>query len=373
MRLTINKEEFLKGLLTAGHAVGPKSSNPVLMTLKLDMTSRGLEITGSDGDVTIKTLVPVALGETEIIRNIGEGGALVEAKKLIELIKRLDTAEVTLEVIDGTTARISGGNNVTNLPSIEVDQYPDIELEEAREAFEMPVKTLIDVVDQTSFAAPIKNSRPVLTGINLRASGGMLTATATDSARLSSKMVAIPENVEFTANVPAKTLSGLVRMFEGYESVRISRFPEKILFAYGNTLVSCSVLSGDYPVSSRVIPNTFNYFLEVNALELLSAIERISVLNIDRTPLVKLTMTRERVEVSAKNGQDGYAAECLETFQYTGERLEINFNSSYVADAIKAVRSQDVLISFVAEMKPFVIKSPKDDSVIELVTPMRTR
>ena len=41
-------------------------------------------------------------------------------------------------------------------------------------------------------------------------------------------------------------------------------------------------------------------------------------------------------------------------------------------DAIKALKSEDVRICFQAEMKPFVVLSPKDDTVIELITPMRT-
>ncbi len=373
MRLTINKEEFLKGLVTAGHAIGAKSANPVLMTFKLEMTSRGLEITGSDNDITVFTLVPLAIGETEIIRNAASGAILLNARVLSELLKKIDSAEVTIEVVDGSVAKLSDGKSEFKLNCIDAAQYPDVVLEESENSFELSAKTLTELVDQTSFAAPIKSSRPVLTGIFLKAAGGRLTATASDSARLSRKCVDIPANIAFATNVPAKTLTTVVRMLEGYDKVRMSCFPDKTIFAFGSTLVSCSVLSGEYPINDHIIPTTFNYYLETNALELLSAIERIGVLNADRAPVVKLTMTRDRVEVSTRSDATGSGTECLENFQYTGERLEISFNSTFVADAVKAVRGQDVIISFLGEMKPFMVKNPKDDSIIEVVTPMRSR
>ena len=83
-------------------------------------------------------------------------------------------------------------------------------------------------------------------------------------------------------------------------------------------------------------------------------------------------MREEEVEVSAKSDASGSALEKISTFQYTGDRLDVSFNSQFVIDAIRAVRSEDVLICFLGEMKPFVVKNPKDDSVVELITPMRT-
>jgi DNA polymerase-3 subunit beta len=83
-------------------------------------------------------------------------------------------------------------------------------------------------------------------------------------------------------------------------------------------------------------------------------------------------MDEEEVEVSARNDASGSATERISTFQYSGERLQVSFNSQFVIDAIKAVKSEDVVICFLGEMKPFVVKNPKDESVVELITPMRT-
>jgi DNA polymerase-3 subunit beta len=148
-----------------------------------------------------------------------------------------------------------------------------------------------------------------------------LTATATDSARLSRKSVSVDPSLRFSVNVPARTLADIVSLFEGSDSVEISANAEKIIFSFGTTLVSSRLISGEYPVSSSIIPQNFSFFLEVNAQQLLNAIDRVSVLATDHAPVVKLAMDDEQVEVSSTSDQTGSGVEKLTTIQYTGERL----------------------------------------------------
>ena len=164
----------------------------------------------------------------------------------------------------------------------------------------------------------------------------------------------------------------IVRMFETARTVEIAISDKKALFTFDNTVVSSSLVPGDYPVTRSIIPATFNYFLEVNAQELLAAMGRVAVLASDRESVVKLSMGEDSVEISVKSQENGTANEHIQTFQYTGEKLEVSFNSLFVVDAIKALKSEDVTLCFQAEMKPFVVKNQKDDSVVELITPMRT-
>lgn len=373
MKFTINREEFLKGLQTAGHAISPKSSAPVLTQFKLDLTPRGLEIVASNNEISIWTLVPMNNGTNETIRNASFGSTLLNAYILTEIVRKIGSKEITVEVIDNTIAKIDDGKTAFKLNCISADQYPDIELAENAEAFELKCTDLIRLVEQTSFAALTKETRPILTGINLKADGGKLTATATDSARLSRKTVEVDPTLKFGCNIPSKVLVDLTHMLEGYDVVRVSPNKDKMIFAFGTTLYSSCLIGGDYPIASQIIPNTFNYYLEINADEFIRSVERVSILNVDRAPVVKLSMSEDSVEVSSRSDQMGSGNERLGTFQYTGERLEIAFNSQFVLDAVKAVRGEDVLLSFIGEMKPFVVKNPKDDSIIELVTPMRTR
>lgn len=372
MRLSIDKEQFLKGLSVASKAIAGKSPDPLLSNLKLDLNDKGLEITGTNKEITIKALVPYRIDDKEIIRAYGLGSTLVNAKLITEVVRRMDGSELSLEVIDESIAKIDDGRSSFKLNCIKAREYTDIDLEPNGTILTLPCADLAQLVEQSAFAASNKEQRPILTAVNLEALNGFLTATATDSARLARKTIAIDSDARFTCNVPAKTLVEVSHLFEGVERVTLAVSESSILFLFENTVVCSRLISGNYPVSRTIVPLTFNYFLEVNAQELLSAMSRASLLSAEHDSVVKLSMSEEEVQVSARSEQTGSALESIRTFQFTGERIDVSFNSLFVIDAIKALKTEDVRLCFQAEMKPFVVQNPKDDSVVELVTPMKT-
>lgn len=373
MRFTINKEAFLKALTTVGHAIPAKPVIALLTNFRLELNEKGLEILGSDNEITIRSTVPYKIGQIEVIRGAGLGGALVNAHMLTEIVRRMEGDEISMEIIDDSVAKIDDGTGSSfRLISAKAEEYPDIDLEEDGQVFEAKCDALTLLVDQSAFAASTKDQRPILTALNLEATGdGQLIATATDSARLARKSIHIDSDVRFRCNVKARIFSDIVRLFEGSEYVKVAISASKALFSFDNTVVATRLVAGDYPVTKAIIPTSFNYFLEVNAQELVNAMGRVSILS-EKDSAVKLSMREDECEIYAKNERSGSANERIQTFSFNGERLEVSFNPQFVIDAIKALRADDVTLCFQAEMKPFVVKNPRDDSIVELITPMRT-
>ena len=372
MRFTIKREEFLKGLNTAARAVSSKVAMPVLENLKLELTDRGLFITGSNLDITIKTQVPYKLGEEDIIRNYKEGSTLIKAKLITDIVRKVDSDEITLDVIDSTIATISNNRSEFRLNCVKVDEYLDLDLEANGTQLTMSVADFNTLVNQTAFAASLKEQRPILTALNLEARDGLLIATATDSARMARKTINIPEGIEFLANVPAKMMVEVNHLLEGKESLDIAFSDKKALFTIGTTIVATRLIAGDYPNTKNIVPRVTNYSLQVEANDLMKAIERANILSIDRENVVDLTMSEEGVEISAKSSQVGSAVEKIDNCRYVGQNLKVSFNSEFVIAAVKALGSQDVTFAFVGEMKPFIVENASDDSVVQVVTPVRT-
>ncbi len=373
MRFIIKRDEFLKSLLIAGRAVNSKNSAvPVLANLKLDLDEQGLSITGSNYELTIKTSIPYSVDDREIIRNVQEGTTLVNAKIITDMARKIDAEEISFEVIDSTIAVITAGKIKYNLNCIKANEYPDVDLEPTGIQISLTRLEFSSLVSQTAFAASLKEQRPILTAINLEAADGILTATTTDSARLARKQISISTDLQFSANVPAKMMVEIDHLLEGAESLKIALSDKKALFEFDNTVVATRLIAGEYPNTKNIVPRITNYSLEVNASDILKAIDRVNILSIDRENVVDLYLNEDVVEISAKSTQVGSASERIETFKFEGNNLQISFNSEFVSSAIKALGSEDVTFLFVGEMKPFVIKNPNDDSIIQIVTPVRT-
>lgn len=373
MRFVIKRDELLKALLIAGRAVNSKSSAvPVLANLKLELDEKGLSITGSNYELTIKTTVPYARNEVEIIRNAKEGATLVNAKIITDMARKIDVEEINFEVVDSTIAIITAGKIKYNLNCIKANEYPDIDLEPNGIQINLTHTEFSSLVSQTAFAASLKEQRPILTAINLEAADGVLTATTTDSARLARKQISISTDLRFSANVPAKMMVEVDHLLEGAEAVKVALSDKKALFEFESTVVATRLIAGDYPNTKNIVPRITNYALEVNASDFLKAIDRVNILSIDRENVVDLYLSEDVVEISAKSTQVGSASEKLDVFKFSGSNLQISFNSEFVSSAIKALNSEDVTFLFVGEMKPFVVKNPEDESVIQIVTPVRT-
>lgn len=374
MRFTIQREAFLKGLTIAGKAIGSKSPIPVMMNFKLTLTIEGLSILGSNNEITIKTLVPTMIGEEKLIFDPEYGSTLVSSKYLTDIVRKIEGDQIQFEVIDHTIVKIKDNRSNFKLNSIRPEEYPEIDLAEQGVTIKLEKKAFQTFVNQTAFAASTKEQRPILTAVNLQADNNALVATATDSARLARKEIYFDESYSFSANIPAKTLMEVSKLIEteNVADMTLSVSETKVLFSFANTIVSSRLITGDYPQTKNIVPKTFNYFLEVNAQEFISAMERVSLLLSEKENVVKLTMSDEAIEVSTKSSQVGSAVERLNVCQYNGDRLEVSFNAGYVIDAIKACGSEDVTLAFLGEMKPFVIRNDQDNTQIQLVTPMRT-
>ena len=373
MRFIIKRDELLKGLLIAGRAVNSKSSAvPVLSNFKFELADEGLFITGSNYELTIRTCIPYTRDDIEIIRNVKQGATLVNAKIISDMARKIDADEISFEVIDSTIAVITAGKIKYNLNCIKAEEYADVDLEPNGIQIALSKVEFSSLVSQTAFAASLKEQRPILTAINLEASDGFLTATATDSARLAKKTISISTDLKFTANVPAKMMVEVDHLLEGSDSVKVALSDKKALFSFENTVVATRLIAGEYPNTKNIVPRVTNYCLEVNAADFMKAIDRVNILSLDRENVVDLFLSEDNVEVSVKSSQVGSASEKMDVFKFEGNNLQITFNSEFVLSAIKALNSEDVTFLFVGEMKPFIVKNPADESVIQIVTPVRT-
>jgi len=373
MRFTISKAKLIKALLLASHGVGAKSANPQLSCFKIVVTEDCLEITASNEDQAVKTVIKASENGVDNIRSVVPGSSLVNAHILTEIVRKLAGEELSFEVVDQRVAKINDGIGVYKLVCMPTNDYPEVDFTASGAPLEIPGTDLTSLVEKTAFAASDKATHPILTTINLKAEGGRLVATATDSARMSKKQIAADSGSSFSVNIPAKTLLDVIKMFENSYAVTVSADKKRVVFRFGDTTVSCRVVDEDYPISDRIIPQRFSSSLQIDSAAFLAAIDRVSTLSVDRAAVVKLSLTNDEIELSSSSDQNGSGTERLVNASYEGDRLDIAFNSIFVTQAIRALGSEDVTIKFTGEMKPFVIVDPKDDSVIQLITPMRTR
>jgi DNA polymerase-3 subunit beta len=285
-------------------------------------------------------------------------------------MRKLEGENVKIEIIDNVIVKISDTKSNFQLNSLKADQYPDIDLSILGEKVILNAEEFKKIVTQTSFAASTKEVRPILTAINAKSDGNSAQFVATDAYRLAKKTCPISSH-EFEANIPVKALIEVSKLIEGKE-ITLNISEKKIVFEFENTKVYSRLLNGDFPKISKMIPSNYPFVLKVNAAKFIDAMQRVSLLSVEKEKIVKMTLDHDNVEILSKNDQVGSANEKIELFEYVGGRFEISFNVDYVSEAIKACLSEDVIISFAGEMNAFSVTPANDNSIIHIITPVRS-
>lgn len=382
MKLSIHRLAFLKKLADVQRAIPSRTTIPILTGVKLLATSDSLVITGSDSDVSIEMTILVEDEDTQLV--VHEPGSIVlPAKFFSEIIKKLPSDVFTLTIDSNKKATITAGNASFTLIGIDAAEYPHLPELEVEQVVELPVPIFRQIIQNTSIAISTMESRPLLTGIHILIKDGLLKAVATDSHRLSQRIIPLPasaggQNVTYDFTIPGKTLVELSRIVEGLETISMSITDNQVLFHTDRLSFYSRLLDGRYPDTDRLITNDSNTTLTMVASELLSAIERASLMShVGNNNIVKLSLKASEAQLTGHSPEIGTVKEELVYQAITGEDLEISFNPDYMKDALRQFGQAEISIHFLSPVRPFTLRPTEsaldiDFNFIQLITPVRT-
>ena len=373
MNFKVNKQIFYSALSIASRAISSNSPVPILIGIKIEAEKNQLRITSSDANLSIVQTLSNELDEKLGLTVIEEGTIIIDSRYLIDIVKKIDSDEIAIEIIDGTLTHFSGEKAEFRINGYRPSDYPTIDFSEPSTRFVLNYDVLNSVISGTAFAASVKETRPVLTGVNMRGDGAVLNCTATDSCRLAKKVIPLATD-PFSVTVPAKCLNEVRAIFAGAGDIQVSLSEKKIQFRSGSIVLQSTMLEGNYPETDRLIPNVFNSVLVINRRLLLSAIDRSSFIKTDNMTVIRMEINAaDDILVSTKSQEIGEYNESLNAVSYEGNPIDISFSGNYLLDALKALSTENVKISFTENMKPFIINNEgEDDSILQLVLPVRT-
>ena len=377
MKFEIMRDHLLAGLNDVMKAVSSKTTVPILTGIKIDVTNDGVSLTGSDQDITIQTFIPAEENGQQIMTITTTGSIVLQARMFNEIVRKLPTNEVEIEVTNGFATYIRSGKSEFHLIGQDAIEYPLLPEVSAEEQFTIPADLLKSIIRETVFAVATSESRPVLTGVNWNIQDGELICVATDSHRLArrkTKLEQLPSGVSSVV-IPGKSLNELNKILEDSTNpVQVVMTNQQVLFKADNMLFFSRLLEGNYPDTSRLIPESYQTNVTINGKSLLQAIDRASLLaREDRNNVVRFeTLEGNSIEISSNSPEIGKVQEQIQVESLEGETLKISFSAKYMMEALKAIDGQEVIIQFTGAMRPFILRSVHDDAILQLILPVRT-
>lgn len=375
MKLTIKKDILLEGINKVSKAISTKNLIPVLSGIKFELTKNKLTLTASDNDITIQTIIHSLKDEDFKVEK--EGSIIVQGKYILDIVRKLPDKYINIEVIDELKVLIYTENSEFNLNGIDEEEYPNINLEESKKKIIINNKVFKDIVNQTAFASSNEETKPVLTGINFNIVGNVLECNSTDSYRLARKVVNLDTKGEDNYNIviPSHNILEFVRILDDdeKENIELHISNNKILFMYKNLKFQSRLINGTYPNTSNLMPKEEFLIINTKLSDIYGVIDRASILTSDKEKnIVTLETDGNLLTLKSSSQEIGRVEEKMNVEKNNEENIKISFSAKYMMEALKAFNTETVELHFVGEVKPILVKSSEDETLTQLVLPIRT-
>jgi DNA polymerase III subunit beta len=366
MRLSTPRDALFAQLQTVTRAASTRSAVQALSGVQILASGAGIELRATDMEIGLR--VPL---DGEVIR---DGAVVLPARLLVDVVRSLPGDSVTLELRPAEQdVEIVAGAATFHIRTLRLEDFPPFPEPEGDGRVQVPGAAFVATVAKVARSASRDETRPVLTGILVSATGDELRMVATDSYRLSVKETKLEEPLagSFEANVPARALQELGRIVgqsaEGELSVAVRT--NQVIFEAGGIVLSSRLIDGQFPNHRQLLPDAFEHELQLAGAEITDVVRRISLLAQKNAPL-RLAFSEGELTVSARTPDVGEARETLPV-PFQGEPLEIGFNPEFLRDGLEAVESGDVLLKLISPLRPGLIEAADGSGFVYLLMPIR--
>lgn len=378
MKLTISKHELNEAIQQVAKAVSSRPAIPILGGIKIDVNHQYITLTASDTDISIQSFIATEQENTIIAQVDKPGSVVLPAKFFVEIVKKLPSDQVNIEVGHSFQTVIRSGSTEIQMMGLDPEEFPVLPSIEQNRVLQLPGDLIKTMIRQTVMAASTSEQTPILTGVLWSLHDGELKFTATDRHRMASRTTKVDAESSYNFSnivIAAKTLNELYKLIPDQNTiVDIVVADNQVLFKVDNILFYTRILDGTYPDTSKIIPQVFETELVLDTKNLMDAIDRAYLMSREeKTNIVRLATLEDGViEVSSSSTELGRVTEQLESERMTGEALRIAFNSKYMLDVLKVIDSEKLFIGFTGAMRPIIIRPMDHPYSIYVILPYRT-
>ena len=378
MKISCLQENFSRGLAVVGRAVASRATLPVTQNVLLSVDQSMLKMSATNLEIAMTTWVGAMIEK--------EGSITVPARLLTEFVNSLPNDKIDLELDQGSgLLQISSGSSNAHINITEASEFPPIPTVDDGVAAEVDPLVLKSAITRVAFAAATEESRPVLTGVEMKLEDSNFTMAAADGFRLAVHHGALLKSVSepMSMIVPARTMTEVNRLIgEREEPVEILMTPAKgqVMFRVrgcDTVEIVSQLLQGTFPNYEQLIPQSYTTRAVMDLPTVLRAARTASIFardgsNIIRMHLMPAAADTEppKVEISAKSEEVGDNQDLVDLDEIEGEEGKIAFNSRYLLDVLAVLEKGKVALETTTSSSPGVFKPTDSDDYIHVVMPM---
>ena len=349
MKFSIERESIYKELQRANRVVPVRSTLPILTCVLLSVKDSRLKISATDIEITFVSEVDV--------KDSDDGSVAVPSKVLNDIIGVLPQGEIKVSSDDKQNVQIDCSSGKYSIAGRSAEDFPATPDLKDEQQIDIDNDTLHRIIEKTVFAVSADMLRPALTGVLFEFNGSGLITVATDGHRLAklSNDKLSTSKMNSGVIIPKKFLNLILNSLVNGDENKFYISENHAMVTIGDSNFYTRIIDEKYPDYNSVIPSENDKELSVSVESILSSVIRVSIFANKTTQQIKLSISNNKLRISSADPESGGSGseeiECV----YSGEDIEIGFNSEYLKDILRQIDTKDLIMSLKAPISAGLI------------------
>lgn len=363
MKLSCLQENLKNTLNIADRATSQNSTLPILSNILLSTENNQLKISATNLEVGVTAWIP-----SKIEKN---GEVCVGSKLINSFIEGIGNGKVDIE-FKNNNLNIKKDDYNANIPTVDTKNFPIIPIVKSNKKIILKQKDIREGIDVVINSVAVSNLKPELTGICFNIKKDGIRIAATDSFRLSEKVINLNNNLgDENFILPLKTSQELNRLLKNDNNEIILNIDKnQIMFEFDNIKIFSKLIDGQYPNYEQIIPKNFKTKIVINKQEFLNNLKVASVF-CGKNNDIKLNINKYGIKITSKDSEKGENINKIHG-EIDGPELEIVFNYKYLFDGLNNIKEDDIIFNFNEKNTPSLITNLKDKNYIYLIMPIKS-
>lgn len=350
MKVSINKNTLETVLINVQPYLEKKDLSQITSHIFLSSSSNGLEIKATDFEIGLTY-------STKNIKNIDEGKATANGKKMLDIVKNLKDEDITLESIN-EYLYIKQKNSKYKLPMFNHNEFPDFPDTENKSKFDINSSNLVRYVKKISPAIDSNNPKYELNGALIDIKKESISLVSTDTKRLALCNIENKSDTDFSIIIPKKAIQEMQKLF--YDDIEIF-YDNNVMIAKTEFFTFFTkLINGKFPDYQRVIPSEKRIELKLSRDKIIESMKQINMISNE----MKITFKADKIVFESLNEDNIEAKTEIEFDTGLDEEIFVSVNSKHILDFLSNIESPDFSLGFNDSSLPFILESENFKTVI---------
>lgn len=371
MQINVNKEIFMKSIITADSVISSKNVNTILSNCLFNVLKDEIEILSTDNEIAVRTRI-------EAVSDSAFSFA-ANGKKLSAIIKELPDNEISLNLNEENKMLDIKSKNVKghyNLITSETEEFPEIPEINTKDYIEIDQGVLKEIIKKVNYAASLDTIKPVFNGIFFQIDNNRLIAVATDSRRLSVIGRQYESDYDLAEGIiiPLKTVNEVIKLLDTKGKCRFSYNNNQCFFEIGNSEIISRIVGGQFPNYKQVIPQEHSRSVIVETKKIYDSARRAMIFTREPSNKIIMHFNKDTLLMEANTPEYGISEEevSVET-SGSDDKISLGLNVHFLIDALKEIDSYSIKFGITGQMSPLTITPEDDPDYVSVIMPLQIK